>query len=818
MGRLSQNIGFSVRQMRKAPGFAITTILTIGLGIGATTAIFSLINTVLLQPLPFTEPDRLMSVQSLNDRFQRGGSHTGSSMSYPDFFDWRAQNKSFSGLASYHSRSFALTGGGEPRHLEGHVVASDFFRILGVSPALGRDFNADDEKPRVESVMLSHDLWQSAFGSASDVVGRSIDLDGKSFTVVGVMPQGFEFPIETPAPQLWISVGDDAYAPDNEPVTRERGAHFLDVVGRLKPGVSPSQAEADLTVIARNLAKQYHDTNAHFIGAVVNSEMDSLVGETRPALHLLFAAVSFVLLIACANVAGLLLARSSRRRSEIAIRSALGASRGQIVRQMLVESVVLALCGGALGVALSQGLLRTLVKLVPADLPRLGQVSIDSSVLLFATILSIITGLLFGVLPAWRVSQVDPSSAMRDSSRTATAGRSHHRLQNSLVIVQTAIGLVLLIGSGLLIRSFVQVLRVDPGFDRQNVLTAYINLPDNRYSTMQQIQFYEQLLSRIQAIPGVQAASASTPIPLSGNSMRVSFDIEGHPLPPGERNAARIFIANPGFFRTMGIPVLRGREFQNSDQPTSPPVVVISESFARKYFPDVDPIGRHINPGLSDGVVKEVPREIVGVVGDIKAVRLTEDVTPAYYVPYAQGVIASPKLVVRTQVDPVSVIPALRAEVAALDRNLPVYEVRTLDNLLSGAVAQPRFQATLLSVFAAMALLLSAVGLYGLLSYLVAQRTLEIGLRIALGAQRGSVLRMILNRGLTLAAIGVVLGVAASVVLARLVSGLLFGVRPLDPLTFVLVSGVPLLVALIASAAPAYRAASLEPVKTLREQ
>jgi len=813
-----QHFWFAIRQLRKAPGFALTAIMTIAIGIGATTAIFSLINTVMLRPLPFKESDRLMSVLSRNDRYQRLGFEGGNAMSYPDFFDWRAQNRSFSGLAAYHGQSFAMTGSGESRHLEGQVVASDFFRILGVSPALGRDFNADDEKPRVSSAILSYDLWATAFGSAPDVVGRSINLDGISYTIVSVMPKGFVFPIVTPAPQLWTCIGNDAYSSDNEPITGERGAHFLDVVGRLKPGVSRSQAEADLAVIAASLAKQHPETNRHFTGAVVMSQIDSMVGDSRTALRLLFAAVSLVLLIACANVAGLLLARSWRRRSEIAIRSALGASRPQLAGQLLVESVALAVCGGALGVALSALLLHTLIKMVPADIPRIGQVSVDGQVLLFATLVSVVTGLLFGVLPALRISQVDPSLALRDSSRTATAGRSQHRVQNSLVVTQTAIGLVLLVGSGLLIRSFVRVLQVDPGFDQHHVLNAYISLPDNLYNNAQKVQFYERLLSGLRAVPGVKAAGAATPVPLSGNSMRIAFDVEGHPLPEGERNSERVFIATPGYFETMRIPVLRGRGLRESDQPTSTPVAVVSESFARKYFPDVDPIGRHINPGLSDGTVKEVPREIVGVVGDVKAVRLTEAVTSSYYLPFSQAAVMSPKLVLRTDIDPASIIAPLRAQVAALNKDVPVYQVKTFDDLVSQAVSQPRFQAVLLSIFAGIALLLTAVGLYGLLSYLVAQRTLEIGVRIALGAQRSSVLRMILNRGLVLAAIGVGVGVIVSMLLARLISGMLFGVRPIDPVTFVVMSAIPLLVALVASGIPAYRAARLDPMKTLREQ
>ncbi len=742
----------------------------------------------------------------------------GNPLSYPDFFDWRSQNKSFSALASFHDNDFTLTGSGQPQHLIGHIVSADFFRVLGVAPALGRGFTIDDEKPGAHVVMLSHSLWESAFGSAADVVGRAITLDNKSYTVVGVMPKGFEFPIQNPAPMLWTSLGDDAYDPAGEPMTAERGAHLLDVVGSLKPGVTADQAHADLEVIAHNLTKQYPNTNRHFVGAVVTTELESLVGDTRPALRILFGAVTFVLLIACANVAGLLLARSSRRRSEFAVRAALGASRSQIVRQMLVESVALGLCGGAVGIAVAMGLLRALVQLVPSDVPRLGQVSVDGNVLAFATLISVVTGLLFGVLPAWRTSRVNPSSAMRDGNRTATTGRGQHRLQNSLVVAETAVGLVLLVASGLLIHSFVRVLQVDPGFDRKNVLIASLSLPESRYTGAQQAQFYQQLLTQVRALPGVQSASAGWPLPLSTSGMRIAFDIEGHPLPEGDRNTALVSIASPGFFETMRIPVLRGREFRDTDDAKATPVVIVSQSFARKFFSDADPIGRHITPGLSDGTVKEVPREIIAVVGDVKASGLKKDIRPEYYLPLAQAAVTSPKLVVRTAVDPVGLISPLRATVAGIDRNLPLYDVKTFDDVVSQSAAQPRFQALLLTCFAAIALLLSALGLYGLLSYLVVQRTLEIGVRIALGAQRSSVLGMILRKGLTLAAIGLAVGITLSIALTRLMSGLLFGVRPTDPLTFAAVSLVLLLVSFLASSLPAYRASTLDPMKTLRDQ
>ena len=486
MSRFMQDLRFAIRQLRKSPGFALTTVLTLALGIGATTAIFSLINTVLLRPLPYPEPDRVVSALALEVSAGAGG--VPESLSYPDFFDWRARNHSFEALASFHPDDHALTGSGSPQHLESQTVSSEFFRVLEVNPILGRSFVADDEKPGTHVAVLSHETWQSTFGADPNIVGRSITLDGKSYSVVGVMPKGFQFPIQNPSAALWTTLADDAT--DKDPLTAQRGAHMVHLIGRLKPGVSVAQATTDLSLIARNLAAQYPDSNKQFPDAVVVPELEKLVGDSRSALHVLFAAVVLVLLIACANVAGLMLTRTSRRRQEIAVRAAMGATRFGIIRQVLVESIVLSLCGGALGIVLAVILLKTMVHFVPQNLPRLDQVAVDGTVLGFAGLASILTGVLFGVLPAWRMSRLDPSQALREGSRSVTSGRGQHRLNNILVVAETAIGLVLLVGAGLLIHSFVRVLNVDPGFDSHHVLTADLGLSDTQYPDLKKVQFY----------------------------------------------------------------------------------------------------------------------------------------------------------------------------------------------------------------------------------------------------------------------------------------------------------------------------------------
>lgn len=816
MHPLFQDLRFSIRQLRKSPGFAFTTILTLALGIGATTGIFSLVNAVLLRPLPFPEPGRLVSLEHEN---HVSGTVAPTSLSYPDFFDWRARNHSFSAMASYSDQQFVLTHAGDAQSLQGQVVSSEFFRVLGIHPALGRDFTPEEEKPGRYVAMLSHDLWQSTFGSRPDIAGQTIVLDGHSYTVAGVMPAGFSFPIHNPAPQLWTTLATDAIDSDGgKPATANRGMDMLLVIGRLKPGVTLAQARAEMNLIDRNLAAQYPESNKHFTSAHLVPELESLVGDTRPALRVLVAAVSLLLLIACANVAGLLLARTAKRRMEIALRAALGASRAEIVRQLLVESILLSLLGGGLGLVFATLFLQTMLRFVAQNVPRPGTVSIDATVLAFTLIASILTGLLFGVFPAWRMSKLDPSLALRDGTRSLTAGRSQHRLHSALVIGETALGLILLIGSGLFLRSFVHLLSVNPGFDRRNVLTADVNYPDTRDYADKVAQFYDQFLPRLAALPGVQSVAAGWPLPFSGSRIGITFDIEGHPTAPGDAPVARLAIATPNLFNTLRIPILRGRDFAPTDTGTSPYVVIVSEGFARKYFPNEDPIGKHITPGLDDGVHKKGPREIIAVVGDVKLHSLTTDAPPEFYLPLTQAGIVSPSLAIRAAGDPAALIPSVRAQLRSLDRNVPLYHVATLDDLVSDAASQPRFQMMLLSSFAVMALLLSAIGLYAVLSYMVAQRTNEMGLRMALGAQRGDLLALILHRGLLLAGIGVALGLAGSAVLTRFVASMLYGVRAFDPATYIAVTALLVAVSLLASMAPAWRASRVDPMKTLRDQ
>lgn len=818
MSTLLKELRFSLRQLRKNLGFTLTAALTLALGIGVATSIFSLVNAVLLRPLPFPHPDRLMYVIH---EYHANGTVSPNGISYPDFFDWRVQNHSFSEMASYRDDQFTLMNDGQANTLQTEIVSSEFFRVLGIHPMLGRDFTLADEKPGEHVVMLSHQLWQSSFGSRPGIVGKTITLNGASYTVAGIMPEGFNFPIENPEPQLWVALASDAADPGGgTPATQQRGMDMLAVIGRLKPGVTIAQARADMDLIEQHLAAQYPDSNKRFTSAYVKPELEYLVGDVRPALRILFSAVCFLLLIACANVAGLLLARSSRRQSEIALRTALGATRIEIIRQILLESVVLSLLGGVLGLAFATLFLKVMPRFLPQSLPRTGDISVDLTVLGFAFAASLLTGLLFGVLPAWHLSKLDPSLALREGTRAVTSGRGQHRLHSTVVIAETALSLVLLIGSGLFIHSFLRVLSVNPGFDRRNVLTARPDYPDSKEFIPRVLQFYDQLLPRLDALPGVKSAAAGWPLPFSDDHIGISFEAEGHPVAKGDRPVASAAIVTPDFFQTMRIPLLRGRDFADTDAGKAPLVAIVNESFARRYFPGEDALGKHITVGLYDGVHARgpQPREIVGIVGDVKNRSLIKDAPPTFYVPFAQTTVTAPSLVIRTAGDPVALIIPLRNQINSIDRGVPVYNVHTLDDMLSEAASAPRFQMMLLTVFAVMALLLAAVGLYAVLSYMVAQRTNEMGLRLALGAQRGDVLRLILERGLLLAAVGIAVGLAVSALLTRFVASLLYGVHAFDPLTYFAVTALFLLIALAASAAPALRAAHVDPGHTLREQ
>lgn len=810
MEAVLQDLRYGIRMLVKNPGFTAIAVIALALGIGATTAIFSVVNAVLLRPLPFVEPGRLLMVYETN--LQRGFNR--GSVSYPNFADLRDQNHVFEKMSSYHSGDFILTGRGEPLRLQGAIVNADLFQLLGVTASLGRTFLPDEDKPgdgRV--VILSNRLWRTHFNSDPGVLGNSLVLDGKNFTVVGVMPEGFQFPVQNEPVELWSTIAGEASGED--PMTSHRGAHYMNAIARLKPGVTIEQARADLETIAGRLEQQYPDTNSHR-GVFIESALESLVTDVRLALLVILGAVGCVLLIACANVANLLLARATSRHKEMAIRAALGASRLRVMRQLLTESILLAILGGSIGLLLALWGTNLLVSIIGNDVPRSAEIGMDGRVLGFTLLVSLLTGVVFGLVPALHSSKTDLTESLKEGGRGSTEGSRRNTMRGALVIIEVAIAVVLLAGAGLLIQSLLRLQHVNPGFNPKNVLSFSLGLPEVKYSTQKQIDFFNQIVSRIESIPGVQVASAVLPLPLSSDRIRITFETEGRSIPRGELPASEYRAVALNYFRTMGIPLLQGRAFDERDSRQSTQVIVVNEDFAERYFPGDDPIGKHIKPSISNGEDKQFWREIVGIVGSVRHLGLSAEPTPEYYVPHTQLPFDSMTIVARTEGDPRALISAVQREVRALDSELPVYNIKTLEEYVAGSVAQPRFNTVLLAIFAGIALVLTAVGLFGVMSYTVRQRTHEIGIRMALGAAETDVLKMVVRQGMTLAGIGMGAGLASAYFLTRLMTSMLFGIGATDPLTFVAISVVLGIVALGACFVPARRATRVDPMVALR--
>ena len=814
-----KDLRYAVRALRRNPGFTIVAIITLALGIGANTALFSVVNGVLLRPLPYAEPERLVAIRNTWDG---NADILGaiSSVSPAEYFDYRDGTKTFEAFGVYTPAVVSLTGDGEPERLPAVLLSAGVFPALGVAPAVGRVISSSEDVPGVNVVVLGYGLWQRRFGGARDVVGKNIILDGTATTVVGVMPEGFRVPeqlSETDAAQLFVPLG---LSRDS---TMIRGSHFLSGVARLRRGVTPSQASADVASVARRFPADFpndYPAKMNFVGGALPL-LDSVVGRVRPTLMVLLGAVGFVLLIACANVASLLLSRTEGRRREMAVRTALGAGRARLMRQMLVESVALSLTGGVVGIALAFLGTRFLVALRPPNIPRLDAIGVDFRVLLFALAASTVVGVIFGLLPAVNATRVNVQSMLREGGR-GVAGGVRQGARRTLVISEVAIALVLLVGAGLMTRSFVQLLSVDPGYRVDHVLTVPISLPSSRYAeTERVVRLYQELTRRVAGLPGVSSAGGVAGVPLVAERGDLGIEIEGRPVAPGEtRRRADWQVVTPGYFKAIGMRLLRGRAIEETDLETTPGVVVINEALAKKYWQNDDPIGKRFKLGgkAGPGMVT-----IVGIVADVRQASLAATPVGEMYLAHTQfrfwgggAVMRSLNLVLRTTGEPSTLARAVRGEVAALDAQLPVGQFRTMEEVRGESVSQPRFLMFLFSTFSIVALAIAVIGIYGVIAYGVAQRRKEIGIRVALGAKPSSVAGMVVRQGMALAGVGIVAGLVLAFGLTRFLSSFLFAVTPTDPITMVLVAATLAIAALAASYVPALRATRTNPVEVLR--
>jgi len=806
MSTLLHDIRFALRVLAKSPGFSLIAVLTLALGIGANTAIFSVVNGVLLRPLPFRDPSRLVLIAEKSP-------FPVISTSFENFSDWRDQSASFERMQAVRSAATTLTGAGDPERLNVQMATVGLFEMLGINAQVGRTFLTEEDRAGgTPVVLLSYGLWQRRFGGSREILGKPINLDTRPYTVVGVLPAGFQ--ILQPA-DVWVP-----FAPWAATLPDDRNWHpGIIALGRLKPGVTQERANTEIIGITKRLEQQYPDYNTGTTASVIGLQ-DQIVQNSRPALLLLLGAVSFVLLIACVNVANLLLARAAARGREVAIRTAMGAGRSRVVRQLLTESVLLSVLGGGLGVLLAWASLGPLLKLAAGSVPQGVKIGLDPWVLFFTAAVSLITGLLFGIVPALRTARLDLRETLNEGTRGSTAGPHQHRVRGALVAIEVALAMLLLIGSGLLLRSFVRMQEVPPGFQPDHLLVADLPVSPTAYAKPEQrFEFFDRLVESAKTLPGVRSAAAASFLPVSGGGSIIHFNITGRPpKSPKEFIAAGYRTITPNYLETLGVPLLQGRLFTSADNERAPAVVIINASMARVFFPNENPLGKHLQLGaLPD---QQIPMmEIVGVVGDVRP-GLGLDPQSEMYLPYRQADVVLPvfqlSVVLRTAGDPLTETSALRAALSQIDPNQPLVRVRTMEENMAGTVAQPRFRAWLIGIFAALALVLAAVGVYGVMSYTVTQRTIEIGVRVSMGAQPRDVFRIIVGEGLRLALVGVGVGLLASLALTRLIRSFLYDTSAYDPATFIGVSVLLTVIAAAASFFPARRATQVDPLVALR--
>jgi len=809
METLLKDIRYGVRASLKHPGFSAIVIFTLAVGIGASTAIFTVVNSVMLRRLPYRTSDRIVAIQEINQEGKR------IQATAPNFLDWRAQNTVFEQLAAIKSANANLTFSDQAERIEMAQTSANFFDVFGVGPQLGRLFiQADEQAGHEPIVILSDVLWRRRFGADPGIIGKPITLDGKNYAVVGIAPAGFQYPDKTEAwlPPLKL-------APEfNEriEVTQNRGMGYLSAVALLKPGVSVQQAAGEMETITGRLRQQYPETNTNRFDRVVSLH-DQLVGNSDTILWLLFGAVVFLLLIACANVANLLLANAASRSKEIAVRAALGASRARVMRQLLTESAIPALTGGALGLLLAVVGVAAITRLLPQDFPRLREIGMDWRVLAFTLGVSVLTGFLFGFAPALHISRTDVQEVVKESGRGTAGSARSSRLRHALIIAEVALSVVLLAGAGLLFRSFLRLQSVNTGFTPQQVLTARLSLSGPQFKgNADYAAFYDQVLARVRAIPGVQQAGVISTLPLS-KGPTTAFRVEGRPILPIDKWVPTNFRSvSPDYFRAMNIPIMQGRAFTEQDDNTAPVRVMINQALAQRDFPGESAIGKRIT--LKNANVNNEPVwfEIIGVTANVRSMELREEAPPEFYFTTRQSPFDQMAVVIRSTVEPASLAPSLRQAVADVNRSVPVSDIKTMEHIVSESVTQPRFNLFLLGLFSGIALLLSAAGIYGVTAYAVTQRTQELGIRLALGAQVRDILKMILGQGMIVIGIGLVIGLAAAFALTRLMRSLLFGVGESDPVTFGAITLVLLFVALVACYIPARRAAKVDPLIALR--